>query len=104
MASKYIDTTAVLQVIGCVYSDVSILDADDTYTITEEDFETDFHKLVFGVMYKLHQTGIRKMSLEAINDFLENLFKSIAMISLSNCIMRFSASAEISSVWLIRYN
>ena len=79
VASKYIDTTAVLQVIGCVYSDVSILDADDTYTITEEDFETDFHKLVFGVMYKLHQTGIRKMSLEAINDFLETRPKQKAV-------------------------
>ena len=37
MASKYIDNTAIVQVIGCIYNDPSILDAD-VYVIEENDF------------------------------------------------------------------
>jgi len=33
VASKYIDTTAILQVIGGVYNNLSLLDADDTFPI-----------------------------------------------------------------------
>jgi len=72
MPSKYIDNTSIVQVLGCIYNDPSILDAGDAYSITEDDFQSDFHKIIAGVMFKLHEDGVTHFSLEAINDYLEN--------------------------------
>ena len=70
MASKFNDPTAVIQVIGCVFNNLSLLDQEDTYIITEEDFCDDFHKIVFGAMYQLHYNGARAVSVQGIADFL----------------------------------
>ena len=42
------------------------------HSITEDDFQSDFHKIIAGVMFKLHEDGVTHFSLEAINDYLEN--------------------------------
>ena len=70
MGSKYVDSTAVTQVIGCVYNTPQLLDYTDKYVITDEDFNDDFHRIVFGAIYKLHELGAEKVSLENILDFL----------------------------------
>ena len=70
MASKYNDQTAVIQVIGCVFNNVGLLDFDDTYTVTEEDFTSEFHKIVFGAIYQLHYNGAKSVSVAGISDFL----------------------------------
>ena len=72
MASKYVDNTSIVQVLGCIYNDPTILDASDTYNISEEDFPNDFHKLIMGMMFKLHEGGATHFTLETINDYLEN--------------------------------
>ena len=46
MASKYTDPTAIMQVIGCVYNTPQLLDFTDKYTIVDEDFPDEFHKIV----------------------------------------------------------
>ena len=80
-ASKYVDTTAILQVIGNVYKNPSLLDDTDKYTITEDDFQSEFHKIVFGSIYKLYELGAKKITIENISDFLadrpkaEGIFK-----------------------------
>ena len=70
MASKYVDPTAIMQVIGCVYNSPQLLDFTDKYSITEEDFPDQFHRVVFGAIYKIHELGAEKVTLENINDFL----------------------------------
>ena len=70
MASKYVDTTAVIQVIGNVFHNPSLLDETDKYTIIDEDFSEQFHKIVFGSILKLHELGAQKINLNSINDFL----------------------------------
>ena len=57
MASKYVDPTAIMQVIGCVYNTPQLLDYTDKYSIVDEDFVEPFHKIVFGAIYKLHELG-----------------------------------------------
>ena len=57
MASKYIDTTAIMQVIGNVFNNPEFLDFTDKYSINDEDFPDQFHKIVFGTIYKLHELG-----------------------------------------------
>lgn len=72
MASKYIDITAIMQVIGCVFKQPQLLDYDDKYKFIEYDFPNEFHKIIFGSIYKLHELGAEKISIEAIVDFLED--------------------------------
>lgn len=71
MTSGYIDTAAIIQVIGCVFNNAAILDDTDKYSIHEEDFIEDFHKVVFGSMYNIYLTG-SQVTLDAIIDYLSN--------------------------------
>ena len=79
MGSKYVDTTAVMQIIGCVFNNPTLLEDTDKYIITEMDFAEDFHKIVFGAIYKIHELGAKTLSLENILDFLSNRPKSEAI-------------------------
>ncbi len=77
--SKYVDPIAVMQVIGCAYNDPSLLDATDKYVITAEDFADEFHRIAFGSIYKVHELGAKKITLENIMDFLSSRPKSEAI-------------------------
>ena len=79
MTSKYIDTSSIVQVIGCVYKVPQLLDYTDKYTITDEDFPDQFHKIVFGTIYKLHELGAERISLNSILDYLATRPKSEAI-------------------------
>jgi len=79
MSSKYVDPTAIMQVIGCVYNNPRLLDYTDKYTITDDDFPDTFHKTVFGCIYKLYELGSKKITLENISDFLDTRPKSQAI-------------------------
>lgn len=79
MASKYVDTTSIMQVIGCVFNAPQLLEYTDKYTIVDEDFPDSFHKIAFGAIYKLHELGAEKITLESISDFLSSRPKSEAI-------------------------
>lgn len=79
MASKYVDVTALMQVIGCVYNNPQILDFEDKYTITDEDFPDEFHRTVFGAIYKVYELGAKTITLENLADFLSSRPKSAAI-------------------------
>ena len=79
MASKFVDTTAIMQVIGCVYNTPQLLEFTDKYTIVDEDFPDEFHKIAFGAIYKMHELGAQKITLENISDFLSSRPKSAAI-------------------------
>ena len=79
MASQYVDIQAIIQVIGCVYNTPQILDFTDKYIITDEDFPDEFHRIIFGAIYKIYELGAKKITLENISDFLSNRPKSAAI-------------------------
>ena len=79
MSSKYVDTTSIMQVIGCVYNNPQLLDYVDKYTIVDEDFADPFHKTIFGAIYKIYELGASKITLESISDFLSSRPKSEAI-------------------------
>lgn len=79
MGSKYIDTVATIQVIGNVFINPQLLEITDKYTLTDEDFPNDFHKIVFGAIYKLYESGVSKISIISIVDFLSSRPKSNAI-------------------------
>ena len=78
MSSRYVDTTAIMQVIGCVYNTPQLLDFTDKYTITDEDFPDEFHRIAFGAIYKIYELGAENITLENISDFLSSSPKSAA--------------------------
>ena len=82
MSSKYADPIAIMQVIGCCFKDPTLLDYTDKYIITDDDFPDQFHKIVFGCIYKLHELGAKKITLENIIDFLSSRPKSEAIFKL----------------------
>ena len=76
MSSKYNDITAVMQVVGCVFNNPSILDYSDKYTINDEDFDDIFHRTIFGAIYSLYEMGSEKISLRNLSDFFETIKKN----------------------------
>ena len=84
MASKYYDTTAVMQIIGCVFNNPQLLDYTDKYTITDEDFANEFHKVMFGAIYKIHELGAKIITLETLADFFATRPKSGAIYTKEN--------------------
>ena len=79
MTNKYVDTTAIMQVIGNVFNNPQLLDFTDKYSINEEDFPDQFHRIAFGAIYKLHELGVQKINLSAIfHYFCKRSFRETA--------------------------
>lgn len=79
MGSKYTDVTSIMQIIGCVYNNPSLLDQTEKYVITDEDFPDQFHKVVFGAIYNIYSLGASKINLKNVLDFLAEHPKSEAL-------------------------
>ncbi len=79
MSSKYVDITAIINVIGNIYNHPSLLDYEDKYTLTEEDFPDKLYQIIFGSIYKLWEQGVKKITLQNISDFLASRPKSEAI-------------------------
>ena len=80
---KYTDIPACMQVIGCVYNNPSLLD-NEKYHFTEEDFTEDFHRIVFGSIYNLHQLGATEINVNTITDYLETRPSKLATFKINN--------------------
>lgn len=77
--TKYVDVPSIVQVIGGIYTKPSLLDMEDKYTFYEEDFPEEFHKILFGSIYNLHQLGAKNITPEVIEDYLEQRPKKYAI-------------------------
>lgn len=70
MASKYDDTAASLQVIGCIINNPSLLDDAGTYFFRAEDFTSELHKVVFTAIGLVYANGGTVITPKAIDDTL----------------------------------
>ena len=69
--SKYVDITSIINVLAGVYVDPSLLD-NESYRFNEEDFsDNEFHATLFGAIYNLHALGAKEITINAIEDYLE---------------------------------
>ena len=75
--TKYIDLSAIIQVIGCIYQNPTLLD-DERYFFNEDDFTEEFHKILFGSIYNLHALGAKSVNINTIEDYLKDRPKSLA--------------------------
>lgn len=100
--TKYVDNAAIIQVIGTVFNNSSLLDETDKYIIHEDDFTTNLHKVIFGSMYQLHKMG-SKVTLDAIIDFLSNRPKYNSIFQTEKGIEYIQRASELSSLETFNY-
>lgn len=103
MSSKYVDPVAITQVIGCVFNSPKLLDLTDKYTVTEEDFVENFHKILFGAIYKIHESGVTNISIENITDYLSTKPKSFAIYNQNKGEEYLNKIVELSSPMAFDY-
>lgn len=82
--SKYYDSSAAIQVIGCVLNNPNLLEDTGQYTFREEDFCNDLHRVIFGAVSMLKFMGAEKLNTKAVEDYLRNKEKSYAIYKVNN--------------------
>ena len=83
MNSKYYDVQSCMQVIGDVLINPHLLDLEDKYRFNEDDFAQEFHKILFGSIYNLHQLGVKEISINDIEKYLEERPKKYSIYKLN---------------------
>ena len=83
MKSKYVDTTAAVNVIAGVYNNTELLE-NEKYKFYEELFTEDIHKILFNSIYNLHALGAKEISIKTIEDYLETKPKKLAIYKTYN--------------------
>ena len=101
--SNYIDITAITNVIGNAFNNPKLFEAEDKYFFNEEDFVTDFQKVVFGAMFNLHQLGAKGFAFSLVAVIPQNMIIVPTILVLSVLSISFSlklilASKELESV------
>ena len=82
--SKFVDMNAIINVLGILYNHPYLIDYEDKYVFTEEDFPEELHQVICGCITKLFEQGITKITLQSISDFLSTRPKSEAIYKLYN--------------------
>ena len=62
MKARYVDIPSIVQVIGGIYLNPSLIDDEDKYFFNEEDFTEEFHTILFGSIYNLHKLGAKEIT------------------------------------------
>ncbi len=83
MGAKYVDTSAIIQVIGGVFLNSSLLDDKDKYYFHEEDFIEEFHKVLFESIYNLHALGAQTINANTIEDYLSQRPKALSVYKIN---------------------
>ena len=70
MSKKYIDNRAIIQVLGTIFKTPYLLDEQDRYFISTDDFVEPFHKLIYSTIFNLRVQGAGKIELLDIDNYL----------------------------------
>lgn len=76
--ARYVDIPAIVQVLGCLYQNPNLID-NESYSFNLDDYTEDFHKVIFGSIYNLHQLGADKITSDTIENYLEQRPKKLAI-------------------------
>ena len=82
--SKIVDLDAILQALGDVYKQPSLLGQEDKYKIIPSDFTKDFHRILFGTMQRLYELGAPTITINDIESFLRKREKDFAVYETNN--------------------
>ena len=98
----YTDVPACMQIIGAVYNNPSLLD-NEKYNFNTEDFTEEFHKILFGSIYNLHQLGATEINVNTISDYLETRPTKLAIFKVNNGVEYLHKLSENTQVAAFEY-
>lgn len=98
----YTDVPACMQVIGAVYNNPSLLD-NEKYNFNTEDFTEEFHKIIFGSIYNLHQLGATEINVNTISDYLETRPTKLATFKVNNGVEYLHKLSENTQIAAFEY-
>lgn len=101
--SKYVDTNAIIQVLGDIFNAPYILDSEDKYKISEDDFPEKFHQLIFAALYKIHQLGAKEITLIDVENFFKGRPKSKVIYDQRKGSEWLAKAAECSTISTFDY-
>ena len=83
-----VDKRAVLQVIGCLLKDSSLID-DINNPLSREEFNTEaFYELLFVAIYNLYMQGVTNVDEFAIDSYLSNYKDQYKIFQDNFCIIK----------------
>lgn len=100
--SSYVDTVAIMQIIGCVFNNPELLDIADKYIITENDFVEEFHKIVFGSIYNIYQQS-DAVTIDTVLDYLSVRPKFLAVFEINQGIEYLTQVSKIATADTFNY-
>lgn len=103
MSSKFVDVSAIIQVIGNVFKNPYLLESEDKYFFSEDDFTDEFHKIVFGSIYKINELGAREIALYTIEDYLNSRPNKLAIFKSRKGEEFLTKAAETASISTFDY-
>ena len=102
--SGLVDKRAILQVIGCLLQDSSLIDDIDR-PLSRDDFAIEnFYELLFVAIYNLHMTGVENVDEFAIDSYLSNYKEQYKIFQNNNGLDYLSSAREMSSLENYEYN
>lgn len=82
--NKYVDSESCVQIIGCAMLDPSLLDDEGAYFYNEDDFTSEFHKVIFGAMNNLYIMGATSLDVKTVDSYLKDKPQSYAIFKNGN--------------------
>ena len=102
--SGLVDKRAILQVIGCLLQDSSLIDDIDR-PLSRDDFATEnFYELLFVAIYNLHMTGVQNVDEFAIDSYLSNYKEQYKIFQDNNGLDYLSSAREMATLENYEYN
>ena len=98
----YTDVPACMQVIGAVYNNPSLLD-NEKYNFNTEDFTEEFHKIIFGSIYNLHQLGATEINVNTISDYFVTRPTKLATFKVNNGVEYLHKLSENTQIAAFEY-
>lgn len=89
--SLYVDKNAIMNVIGCLFTNSELLE-DEQYIFIKEDFYDTLPKIIYSSLYNLYIDGIKKFDFVILNEYLSktqevyNIFQKNGIDYLKHCI------------------
>lgn len=99
---RYVDIPSIMQVIGGVFIDNSLLD-NDKYVFSEDDFTEEFHKILFGSIYNIHLLGGEKIDIPSIEHYIEQRPKAYGIYNANKGREYLQRLAEITQLSTFDY-
>ncbi len=102
--SGLVDKRAILQVIGCLLQDSSLIDDIDR-PLDRTDFNTEnFYELLFVAIYNLHMQGVSNVDEFAIDSYLSNYKEQYKIFQDNNGLEYLTSARELSDLSNYEYN